>query len=166
MPDYRGDQLSMIPLATPEAPTLSVRGTSGETTYGYKVVAKKGTVPTDASEEETTVDGPATLTPANHIRITPPYVAGATGFDIYRTTGGGDQGKIGSIAPRNQGTTQVRYFVDSGLSADDTEAPTVNATGQMSAGGVVMMTGLPTADPLVVGQLWNDSGTLKVSAGD
>lgn len=30
---------------------------------------------------------------------------------------------------------------------------------------VVKMTSLPTADPHVVGQLWNSAGTLKVSAG-
>jgi hypothetical protein len=30
---------------------------------------------------------------------------------------------------------------------------------------VVMMTNLPTSDPNNVGQLWNDSGTLKISAG-
>ncbi len=29
----------------------------------------------------------------------------------------------------------------------------------------VMMTSLPTADPTTAGQLWNDSGTLKISAG-
>jgi hypothetical protein len=31
--------------------------------------------------------------------------------------------------------------------------------------GAVMMPGLPTSDPEVEGQLWNDSGSLKVSAG-
>jgi hypothetical protein len=30
---------------------------------------------------------------------------------------------------------------------------------------VVMMTNLPTSDPNNAGQLWNDSGTLKISAG-
>jgi hypothetical protein len=33
------------------------------------------------------------------------------------------------------------------------------------SGAVVKMTGLPTSDPTVAGQLWNDAGTLKVSAG-
>lgn len=31
--------------------------------------------------------------------------------------------------------------------------------------GDFIMTGLPTANPAVAGQLWNDSGTVKVSAG-
>lgn len=39
------------------------------------------------------------------------------------------------------------------------------ATGTLNTTGAVIMTGLPTADPVVAGQLWNDTGTLKVSAG-
>jgi len=33
------------------------------------------------------------------------------------------------------------------------------------ASGTVKFTNLPTSDPTVAGQLWSDSGTLKVSAG-
>jgi hypothetical protein len=29
----------------------------------------------------------------------------------------------------------------------------------------ISMTALPTSDPTVAGRLWNDGGTLKVSAG-
>ena len=32
--------------------------------------------------------------------------------------------------------------------------------------GNVFFTGLPTSDPQVAGQLWNDNGTLKISAGE
>ena len=39
------------------------------------------------------------------------------------------------------------------------------STGTLSTTGAVIMTGLPTSDPTVAGQLWNDAGTLKVSAG-
>ena len=40
-----------------------------------------------------------------------------------------------------------------------------NLTVSGSSGGtsVVMMKGLPTSDPGNTGQLWNDSGTLKIS---
>jgi hypothetical protein len=31
--------------------------------------------------------------------------------------------------------------------------------------GAVSMTTLPTSDPSIAGQLWNDGGTVKVSAG-
>ena len=35
----------------------------------------------------------------------------------------------------------------------------------LTASGVVIFSALPTADPVNAGQLWNDGGTLKVSAG-
>jgi len=34
-----------------------------------------------------------------------------------------------------------------------------------ASGGTVLLTNLPTSDPNNAGQLWNDSGTLKISAG-
>jgi len=37
--------------------------------------------------------------------------------------------------------------------------------GLKSTGGTVMITNLPTADPLVIGQLWNNAGVVTVSAG-
>ena len=37
---------------------------------------------------------------------------------------------------------------------------------QMKGAGLILSTDiLPTADPVVAGQLWNSAGTLKVSAG-
>lgn len=42
------------------------------------------------------------------------------------------------------------------------------ATGQLQDGGttaVVKLSGLPTSDPHVVGQLWSNSGAVTVSAG-
>lgn len=38
------------------------------------------------------------------------------------------------------------------------------AATTLSASGAVTFT-LPTTDPAVAGQLWNDTGTVKVSAG-
>lgn len=53
-----------------------------------------------------------------------------------------------------------------------TGAVTVTATlgaatsvNDLTVADVVIFSGLPTSDPLVVGQLWNDSGVLTVSAG-
>lgn len=40
-----------------------------------------------------------------------------------------------------------------------------NTVMSVQASGVIKMVGLPTSDPVVVNQLWNDSGTLKISAG-
>lgn len=53
-----------------------------------------------------------------------------------------------------------------------TGAVTVDATfgaatevTDLTVADVVIFSGLPTADPVVAGQLWNDAGTIKVSAG-
>lgn len=40
-----------------------------------------------------------------------------------------------------------------------------NVTFSISASGKLVITGLPTADPLAAGQLWSDSGALTVSSG-
>jgi hypothetical protein len=45
-------------------------------------------------------------------------------------------------------------------------ATTLTASGVASlTNASISMTALPTADPTVAGRLWNDAGTLKVSAG-
>ena len=59
--------------------------------------------------------------------------------------------------------------------AASTSTPTTPLTGELwfdkntsqltVSGAVVMMASLPTSDPSNAGQLWNDSGDLKVSAG-
>ena len=53
-----------------------------------------------------------------------------------------------------------------------TGAITVTATfgaatsiDDLTASGVVIFSGLPTSNPLVAGQLWNNAGVLTVSAG-
>ena len=53
-----------------------------------------------------------------------------------------------------------------------TGAVTVTATlgaatsvNDLTVADVVIFSGLPTSDPLVAGQLWNNAGVLTVSAG-
>ena len=43
--------------------------------------------------------------------------------------------------------------------------PDQSGTVMVNESGKVMATDLPTSDPSNVGQLWNDSGTVKISAG-
>ena len=53
-----------------------------------------------------------------------------------------------------------------GPSADRTiTLPDLDGTVVVNNSGTVMMSSLPTSDPNNAGQLWNDSGTLKISAG-
>lgn len=42
---------------------------------------------------------------------------------------------------------------------------TSTSVTNLTASGTVILSGLPTADPLVAGQLWNNTGVLTVSAG-
>ena len=42
---------------------------------------------------------------------------------------------------------------------------TATSITDLTASGTVIFSGLPTADPHVVGQLWSNSGVLTVSAG-
>jgi len=58
---------------------------------------------------------------------------------------------------------QAHYQVGTGgqhrfFSADGTERINISATG------AITITGLPTSNPGVTGQLWNDGGTVKISA--
>lgn len=51
-----------------------------------------------------------------------------------------------------------------GFQGDTTGDVTGNVTGNV-AGNVVGYIVLPTSDPEVVGALWNDAGTITISAG-
>lgn len=48
----------------------------------------------------------------------------------------------------------------------DITAPDSITTEDLTASGTVILSGLPTADPEVEGQLWSNSGVLTVSAGE
>jgi len=53
-----------------------------------------------------------------------------------------------------------------GGTARDMELQTDGTTRiTLKADGAILFAGLPTSDPTVAGQLWNDGGTLKISAG-
>ena len=56
-----------------------------------------------------------------------------------------------------EGVNNYSIFVDAGDVRFD--------GGLEVQGSVIMLSALPTSDPTNAGQLWNDSGTLKVSAG-
>jgi hypothetical protein len=51
------------------------------------------------------------------------------------------------------------------LSAGGTATPaiTIEPTPAVIIHSILSFTGIPTSDPGVVGQVWNDSGTLKIS---
>ena len=55
--------------------------------------------------------------------------------------------------------TSNKVTIEAPTSNDDIEIKTNGSTGY------IILSNLPTSDPTVAGALWNDSGTLKVSAG-
>lgn len=114
--------VELVPLGEPAAPAVLVRGTVGETSYSYKVVALNARGHSMASDATAISTGNATLSGSNYNQITPPVVTGASGFDIYRTAGGGTQGKIGSVKGRAP-------FKDTGKVGDSATAPSRNTTG-------------------------------------
>lgn len=64
------------------------------------------------------------------------------------------------------GLTECGILEASNIEAAGQVIAPIFSTGELTVTGAgVFMASLPTSDPSVAGQLWNDSGTLKVSAG-
>jgi hypothetical protein len=144
-----------LALATPTAPIVLVFGAAGSTTYAYKLVATDGTDTvlgvTAASAATTITNGNATLSATNYNQIgvaaadiltvtgaTHPVAAGNVIYNVYRTTGGATQGKIGTITvTQNGGLFTTTTLNDTGLAGDSSTAPTVNTTGSATFAGPV-----------------------------
>jgi hypothetical protein len=120
-------------LAVPAAPIITQNGTAGVTSYAYTVEALLGNGNSGASAASTTfTTGNATLTATNSLNVTFTPVAGATSYNVRRTTGGATQGIIGNVLATGKATYTL---VDTGLSADGSVTPNLNTTGLMA--GVV-----------------------------
>ena len=120
--------LSMLVLATPAAPTVTPTGTSGSTSYSYKIVAKQADGSyAAASAAGSTTTGNATLSSTNYNALSWTAVSNAASYDIYRVTGGSTQGKISNVTTNS--------YNDQGATGDGTTAPTINVTGAIYATG-------------------------------
>ena len=64
-----------------------------------------------------------------------------------------------------QGYKKTRLFGTKATARRDIYFPDQAGTVMVNESGKVMATDLPTSDPNNEGQLWNDSGTIKISAG-
>jgi hypothetical protein len=98
------------------------------------------------------------------IRVDPNDLSG-TGGNVLIQAGTGQTGSGGDVfisagSAVTSGTNgSVQILDGSGHSIE------MNPSGMFLLGGVVILDSLPTADPVNAGQVWNDTGTLKVSAG-
>ena len=128
-------------LATPGSITVTPTGTTGATTYTYKLVALSGAGVTPAGAASSTTTGNATLSATNYNALSWTQVAGATGYRIYRTVGGATTGLIATIAAG--ATVSVD---DTGLAGGGETAPTADTTGQF-----LFVDGLASAPGLALG---------------
>jgi hypothetical protein len=65
---------------------------------------------------------------------------------------------------QNDGWKKTRLF-GSATARRTVTFPDQSGTVMLNESGKVMAADLPTSDPSNAGQLWNDSGTVKISAG-
>jgi hypothetical protein len=80
---------AMCSLAIPSAPTVTVQGTAGTTTYSYQVVAMDGKGGHTAASSVTTITtGNATLSSTNYNTVLWSSVSGAVAYVVYGTIGG------------------------------------------------------------------------------
>ena len=60
---------------------------------------------------------------------------------------------------------QKNFRIGTSTTKRNIDLPDDNGTLMINNSGKVMATELPTSDPSNAGQLWNDDGTVKISAG-
>ncbi|MGI9028312.1 MAG: beta strand repeat-containing protein [Candidatus Saccharimonadales bacterium] len=149
---YFGSQL-----ATPATPTVAAQGTTGTSTYQYRITALDGTGETAPSTQSTGVtNGNATLSGINFNRITWNRQGGATSYKIYRTNVvTGSPSTLGLVGTVNASATTMQ-FDDTGLAAT-TAAPNINTTGGGTFSGNVLIK--PGADNTSVFQIQNSAGS-------
>jgi hypothetical protein len=119
-------QLMELPaLSTPAAPTITPQGTTGASTWTYKVEALNKDQTSIASAAGSTTTGNATLSSTNFNRITWVAITGASAYRIYRTAVATSPTTTGVIAIVGASALQ---FDDTGVAGDLAAAPSV-ATG-------------------------------------
>lgn len=116
-------------LGTAAQPTVSTQGTTGATTYSYKIVAKTSQGHSPASTARTITTGNATLSGSNFNRVSWSRVQGATFYDVYRTAGGATQGIIAADVDPFDINSFTYTLDDTGLAGGGESAPVTNTTG-------------------------------------
>ena len=93
------DGTSTNGLSTPGAPTVTATGTTGATTWTYKIVAYKSDGSrTPVGAAGSTATGNATLDVTNYNALTWTAVTGASSYYVYRTAAGGTPSTTGYVA--------------------------------------------------------------------
>ena len=155
-----------VVLAAAPVPTLAQVLTSGASAAGQAISALAGIVgaPDLLLSGADTVDGYA-----GHVSINGGYATG-TGVPGYVDIAGGfgnGAGSPGEIAVTGpDGAAGGNVDINSGNGYLGPGGTITLRPGQAgTTPGLVIITNLPTTNPAVPGALWNDNGTVKVSAG-
>jgi hypothetical protein len=135
--------------------TITQTGTAGSTAYVYCIVGTDSASGT-RSLCNATATGNATLSGSNYNvatvaswSSTAPFIAPSGACNVYRTVGGGTQGKIGAIASCSAGGN----LHDTGLAGDATTPPSDTSGTQQITGAVsfnnnlLMSSGLSISQP-------------------
>jgi hypothetical protein len=120
-------------LATPGTPTITTVGTTGATTWKYRIAAVSangGITAASAEGSTTSANGNATLTGSNLQRLSWTAVNGAVSYKVYRTAVGTSPATTGLIA-----TVSVTALDDTGLVGDGSSFPTTDSTGNFTVNG-------------------------------
>lgn len=115
------------PIDNLSAPTVSVSniGSTGATTYGYRVSAINSVGETLASSTVTTSTGNSSLSGSNYNRISWSRVIGATGYKVYGRTSGSEL-LMATV-------TTANHFDDTGVVTPSGALPSSNSTGYSSS---------------------------------
>jgi hypothetical protein len=155
--------VSVNPLPTPAAPTVTVVGTPGSTSATYYVVAHCGGGVTLPSAGTTITNAPGTLDTTNYVKITVPttYTGWNGRADLWSCSWDilkGDTAHSISTASTWPGVAPAnRTYSDQGGATTAYSTPTRNSTGDVSVGGV-----LTTANP--IGQTSGGTGLTSAAA--
>src|SRR5205823_4759326 len=120
-------------VAPPAQPTVVPAGTTGATTYGYKVAAVTGNGDTPLSTERTISNGNANLTAPNGNTVTwvaPTALSGTiTGYKVIRSTGGASQGLLTTVSAATLTYTDTGTAASAYSAAGSNPGQVVVATG-------------------------------------
>ena len=152
--------MSNSQLPTPAQPSVARVGTSGTTTYGYRVTALDGTGETLPSTERTITNGNAILDGTNYNTVTWTEIPGAVQYKVYRTTSGGTPATTGLISTVTGGANIT--INDTGLAAG-AAVPGANTTGGATFAGGIQGTSAALSGTLTVAGATTLNGTLAAT---
>lgn len=118
---FAGANLTLSVMATPTAPTTAVVGTTGSTSYNYKIVAVNadGTDGLPSAASTTLTTGNATLTTSNYNTVSWPVVSGAKGYKVLRSV--------------SAGAYQILTYANNSLADATTSGLSIKDQGQYTA---------------------------------